>query len=264
MAAIRLYVQLVSASLRAQMQYKVDFLVSLFFDAILQSVDFALLAAIMLRFPEIAGWTIYEIGILYGMSWIAMSLYRTLAPELHDFEAYIIQGTFDSLLIRPWPTLMVLLSRNLELRKLGGALQGFVVFWISTNHLLAAGRIGWTDVLIMLGLAAIGTLIAFSISLATATFAFWIGRSDDLQTFTMFAPITASQYPLTVFPGWLKGLLSSILPVAFINFVPVQYLLGKGGSVWSLASSPIAACICLTVAYSFWRYGERHYHSTGS
>ena len=246
------------------MQYKVDFLVSLFFEALLQSVDFAILAAIMLRFPEIAGWTVYEIGVLYGMSWIAMSLYRTLAPELHDFERHIVNGTFDSFLIRPWPTLMVLLSRNLELRRLGGAAQGLVIFWISAGHLLEVGRIGRADVAIMIGLALIGSVIAFSLSLATATFAFWIGRSDDLQTFTMFAPITASQYPLTVFPGWLRGLLTSILPVAFINFVPVQYLLDKGGSWWSLASSPVAACLSFAAAYSFWRYGERHYHSTGS
>src|SRR5690606_2015081 len=79
-AAFRLYFKLVSASLRAQMQYKVDFLVSLSFQAALQAVDFALLAAIMLRFPEIAGWNIYEVGLLYGTASIALSLYRTIAP----------------------------------------------------------------------------------------------------------------------------------------------------------------------------------------
>jgi len=263
-AALRLYAQLVSASLRAQMQYKIDFIVSTFLDAIFQAVDFVLLAAIMLRFPEIAGWTLYEIGLLYGMSWIAMSLYRTFAPELHNFDRYIVQGNFDSLLIRPWPTLMVLLSRNLELRKIGGALQGALVFWFSASHLLRSGRLEWGEVAILIGLSVTGTLIPFALSLATAACSFWIVRSGDLQTFTMYAPITASQYPLSVFPGWLRALLSSVLPVAFINYVPVQYLLEKGGSAWSLVSPPVVSALCLIAAYSLWRLGERRYHSTGT
>lgn len=264
MAALRLYFKLVSASLRAQMQYKVDFLVSLVSNGVLNAVDFALLAAIMLRFPEIAGWSVYEIGLLYGMASIAMSLYRTLAPELHAFEQYIIQGTFDSLLIRPWPTLMVLLSRNLELRRLGGALQGAFIFAIAARHLTSAGAIGPADVGIMAGLAVFGTLIPFSLSLITASCAFWFGRSDDLQTFTMYAPITASHYPLTVFPGWLRALLLSLLPVGFISYIPVRFLLGKGGTWWSLAASPMAAGAIFAVAYAFWRLGHRHYHSTGT
>lgn len=263
-AAFRLYFKLVSASLRAQMQYKVDFLVSLSFQAALQAVDFALLAAIMLRFPEIAGWNIYEVGLLYGTASIALSLYRTIAPELHDFDRYIVQGTFDSLLIRPWPTLMVLLSRNLDLQRLGGALQGALIFGISARRLAAEGAIGSMEIWIMAALALVGTLIPFSLALITASCAFWFGRSADLQTFTMFAPITASQYPLTIYPGWLRTLLLSILPVGFINYIPIRFLLGKGGSWWSLAASPVAAAAAFLVAYSFWSLGHRHYHSAGS
>ena len=264
MNALRLYGQLVSASLRAQMQYKVDFLVSMAIDGLLALTDFLLLAAIMLRFREIGGWNVYEIGLLYGMAWIAMSLYRTFAPELNDFERHIVQGTFDSLLIRPWPTLLVLLSRNVELRKLGGTVQGACVFVLCARALVEAGTLSSGAVAYMVAMALFGTLIPVALSLATATCAFWIGRSDSLTTFTMYAPITASQYPLTIFPGWLRALLTSILPVAFINFIPVQYLLGKGGSWISLVAAPVAAVASFVIAYRFWRLGERHYHSTGS
>jgi len=186
-AAFRLYFKLVSASLRAQMQYKVDFLVSLSFQAALQAVDFALLAAIMLRFPEIAGWNIYEVGLLYGTASIALSLYRTIAPELHDFDRYIVQGTFDSLLIRPWPTLMVLLSRNLDLRRLGGALQGALIFGISARRLAAEGAIGSMEIWIMAALALVGTLIPVLARAHHRELRLLVRRSADLQTFTMFA-----------------------------------------------------------------------------
>lgn len=264
MNALRLYGRLAAASLRARMQYKMDFLMSTFLYGMLTVSDFLMLAAIMLRFREVGGWNIYEVGLLYGMSWIAMGLYRTFAPELHNFDRYIVYGEFDSLLVRPWPTLLTLLGRNFEPHRLGAAVQGGIILWISVSHLTQAGVLDGLDVAYIVAASIVGALIPFGLSLFTATLAFWVVRTGELQPFTMYAPVTASQYPLTVYPRWLRLLLSSILPVAFINYIPAQYLLGKGGSVWSLVAAPAFGVAFVTVAYAFWRLGERHYHSTGS
>lgn len=264
MSALRVYGRLAVASLRAKMQYKWDFLVNTFLYAALTMADFLMLAAILLRFKRIGGWDIYEVGLLYGMSWIAMALYRTFAPELHDFDRYIVHGEFDALLVRPWPTLLTLLGRDFQPHRLGAALQGTVILGISARHLLGEGTLDHFGLSYVLLGSVLGTLIPFSLSLITAALAFWVVRTGDLQTFTMYAPITASQYPLTIYPRWLKALLTSVLPVGFINFIPVQYLLGKGGGPWSLIVSPVVASGFAFVAYAFWRIGERHYHSTGS
>lgn len=264
MNALQLYGRFAAASLRAKMQYKMDFLMSTFLYAGLTTADFLMLAAIMLRFKQVGGWDIYEVGLLYGMSWIAMSLYRTFAPELHDFDQYIAHGEFDALLVRPWPTLLTLLGRNFEPYRLGAALQGGIILGISAHHLVTTGALDRSALFYVLAASVVGTLIPFSLSLMTASLAFWVVRTGDLQTFTMYAPITASQYPLTVYPRWLKALLTSILPVGFINFIPVQYLLGKGGGSWALVVSPLVAVVFTLLAYALWRTGERHYHSTGS
>lgn len=264
MKALTLYKKMAVASMRAKMQYKFDFVVGMVINAAMAAVDFALLAAILARFQNVAGWNIYEVGVLYGISGIAMSVYRTLAPELHNFERYIVQGEFDALLIRPWPTLFVLLGRNIEPQRLGGMLQGAIILAISVRSLWLAGNVGAWEVAAFVLLGLVGSLVPMSLSLITASVAFWTVRVGDLQTFTMYAPTTASQYPLGIYPNWLKGLLTSLLPVAFINFIPVRYLLGKGGAPFHLIMSPVVIALFTGAAYLFWRIGERHYHSTGS
>lgn len=264
MNALRLYGLLAAASLRARMQYKMDFIVNTLLYGMLTVSDFLMLAAIMLRFKEVGGWNIYEVGLLYGMSWIAMALYRTFAAELHNFDRYIVHGEFDGLLVRPWPTLLTLLGRNFEPHRLGAALQGAMILAIAVNHLTKTGALHSLGVAYIVAASFFGALIPFGLSLLTATLAFWVVRTGELHPFTIYAPMTASQYPLTVYPKWLRWLLSSILPVAFVNYVPVQYLLGKGGSVGSLVAAPAFGVVFATVAYIFWRTGERHYHSTGS
>ena len=127
--ALRLYGRLAAASLRARMQYKMDFLMSTFFYAMLTMSDFLCWRRSCSALREVGGWNIYEVGLLYGMSWISMWLYRTFAPELHNFDRYIVYGEFDGLLVRPWPTLLTLLGRNFEPHRLGAALQGGIILW---------------------------------------------------------------------------------------------------------------------------------------
>lgn len=261
---IGLYGRSVRAALRAKMQYKADFLMGCFLYALLSAMDFLMVAAILTRFPRLGGWDVYEIGVLYGMSSIAMGLYRTFAAELHEFERYLVQGEFDGLLLRPWPTLLTLLGRSVEPERLGAVLQGALILGIAAHRLMEAGTLSVFGLAYIAGASLMGTLIPFSLSLITAAVGFWVVRISDLQTFTMYAPVTASHYPLTVYPRWLRVLLTGVLPVGFINFVPVQYLLGKGAGPWVLWLSPLVVLGFGLVAYGCWRLGERHYQSTGT
>jgi len=264
MTAVVLYLRCVRAALRAKMQYKTDFVMGSLFYGMLTVADFVMLAAILTRFPSVAGWNVYEVGLLYGMSWIAMGLYRAFAPELHEFERYMVQGEFDVLLLRPWPTLLTLLGRNVDPARLGAAFQGAVILAISAKTLFETGTLDAFGVVYVAAASVVGTLIPLGLSLMTAAVGFWAVRIGELYTFMMYAPVTASQYPLTVYPRWLRALLTSVLPVGFINFVPVRYLLGKSGDPWVLWLSPLVAVGFCGLGYAFWRFGERHYQSTGS
>ncbi len=187
-----------------------------------------------------------------------------IGDEIERFENYVVRGDFDSILVRPWPSLFVLLSRNVELTRLGWLVQNIGLGAVSARVLMKAGVISRAAVGHLV-IASVSTgCLFFAVGLATASAAFKIVRIEELQVFTENASSTATLYPLDVYPGWLKRMLLWVIPLGAGNYVPVKYLIGKGGTWFSLALPPVAAVASIYVAVQLWHLGESRYHSTGS
>ncbi|MGG4447901.1 ABC transporter permease [Brevibacillus porteri] len=259
-----LYRKLIAASIRSQMQYKINFVTSAATTGMIMVLDFIILSAILYRFHDVVGWDIYEVGMLYGISSASVSLYRLFAPEINDFEKYIVQGELDQLLIRPVSPLLLLLTRNLDLSRVGGVVQGMSVLVVSLSGLAAEGKSIMGLVLFSPIAILSGGVIYFSIGLATAGVAFWTHQMKDMLTFTIYAPANASNYPIGLYPNWLKWLFFSAIPIAYMNYLPMLTLLGKGGEWFYPILTPVAAAIAFYFARMLWNVGIRHYHSTGS
>ena len=261
-AAAKVYFKLVRASLRSLMQYRFSFLFSLLVNVIVTVADFLVILAILYNFRSIGGWNTAQIATLYGVATVALGLYRAFGSELQNFQNYIVAGEFDGLLLRPWPTLLVLLSRRVELFRLGAVLQGYTALVIGLAYLGGPAEFG-INYFYMLILPILSSGIFFAISIATASVAFWTGRIRELQTFTIYGPSTAASYPTAIYPGWIRYFLT-VLPVTFVGYVPLRATLGLGGQAWHMLTPIMASAVALAGALWLWRRGERAYHSTGS
>jgi ABC-2 type transport system permease protein len=260
---MKLYASLFTASLRARMQYKADFLLSMLGNGMIMAIDYLLLFVILRRFGNIKGWTASEVGLLYALSTVSVSLYRMIANEIHNFDRYTVEGEMDQLLIRPVSPVFMLLIRNIDFSRLGGLAQGIMILAWSLFH-LPSGVDGQALLFYVPVAVCSGTLIAVAMGLMSATLAFWTERISDFQPFTLYGPFQAANFPVTIYPGWLKVLFHSFLPVAFMNFWPIAHLLHKGGSVHLLWVSPLFSVSFFVFAVLFFHVGLKHYHSTGS
>jgi ABC-2 type transport system permease protein len=260
---MQLYLRLFASSIRARMQYKWDFVITTVAYAMMSAVDFVTVAAILFRYHTVAGWDVYQVALLSGVASTSSGLMRVFTGDLYYFERYLLTGEFDSLLIRPWPTLASLFVRNVELGRVGAVLQGALIMGIGLHGVMAQGAPAWLPFYVCL-LPIAGGITVTSIGLVTATCGFWLIRIGDLYTFTMNAPTTAASYPADILPGWLRYLLTFLLPVVGMGYTPLRYGLHKGGTVFSLMVPFVTAAVALSAALLFWRFGERRYQSTGS
>ena len=258
-----LYLRLLAASFRARLQYKWDFLINTLLNGLLFAIDFLIVAAIVLRYPLIGSWNLYEIALLAGVSGAAYGLVRIFAAELYYFEKYLVTGEFDQCMIRPWPTLLSVLARNFDFGRFGAVLQGFLILGIGLKGVLAAGA-PWWILPYSLTLPLAGAVTLSAILIVTDAIGFFIIRIDELLIFTVNAPATAANFPASIFPSWLRRLLIGVLPVATIAYLPFSYVLGKAGSPLLLLVPYGTAAVALPIALVVWRWGERHYQSTGT
>lgn len=255
-----LYFRLLGGAIRTRMQYKLDFLGSTLFGALSTAMEFLSVAVVLYRFHSVGGWGIYEGALLAGTISAAQGLLRIFAAELYSFDRYLLTGDFDILLIRPWPTLASLLSRNFDLGRVGALVQGYLLITLGAG---GAGLPGWARLYLFL-LPLAGLIILTAISMAVAAAGFWLMRTGELMTMTIKAPASAAAYPMEIFPELMRRLFLSVLPVGAIGYVPLRYLLGKGGGPWALAVPLVAAGLALGMSLQLWRFGERRYQSTGS
>lgn len=260
---IKLYIRLVKASVRSLMQYKFSFIVTFLLQTVLTVADFLVVLTILYHFRALGGWNLYQVGVLYGVTSSSVALYRTFCNEIHNFQEYIIRGEFDNLLLRPWPTLLVLMSRQIQFFRLGGVLQGMIALFVSLHYLGGAIELGWWKYLYILCLPLLGAVIYFAVGVAVSSLAFWTGRVRDIQVFAIYAPGYACSYPLSIYPIWLRAILL-ILPVGFIGYVPLRSVFGLGAPVWHLFLPVLIAAASVWCSLALWRLGERAYHSSGS
>jgi ABC-2 type transport system permease protein len=71
-----------------------------------------------------------------------------------------------------------------------------------------------------------------------------------------------------IYGKWMRRLFGYLIPLAFVNYFPALYILGKsdpiGAPSWFRFMSPVAALGSVVVATVIWRAAVRRYRSTGS
>ena len=75
-----------------------------------------------------------------------------------------------------------------------------------------------------LSISAAAVFIGFDV--LTASLGFYLGNSAVLSEQLRFALITFSTYPATLFDGAVKIVLFTVIPAAFVSYLPVQALRG--------------------------------------
>jgi ABC-2 type transport system permease protein len=71
------------------------------------------------------------------------------------------------------------------------------------------------------------------------------------------------RYPLSIYGDKVLRFFTYIVPLACVQYYPLLYLLGKTENSW-YQFLPLAGFVFLVPCYAFWRFGVRHYKSTGS
>ncbi|KEQ26212.1 ABC transporter permease [Paenibacillus tyrfis] len=263
MSTVRMFLLLVKASVRSRMQYKFNFWLSTLLAAFVSVMDFLLLSVILWKFDSIQGWSLYEIGYLYATILLSKALYRSFANDVHHLEKYLVSGDLDQLLIRPIPVLLALMSQNFRLM-LGEWVQGGIILTLCLGHLISSGQVTAAAIPLTVVVLVTGAVLLFAIGLGTATIGFWTTRVSDLQNLTEDAANKAVQYPMELYPGWLRTLLLTLIPVGMANYMPALYIV-KGEFGWWLLPAVMAfAVVFLSLMLRFWRFGLSRYQSSGS
>ncbi len=258
---IKIYLEYAKTNVHTFMEYKFDFLIGI--SAMLLS-NIASLLFIWVLFQHVTsinGWTFPQMLFLNGMAVLTFGIWHTFTSGVWNLERFVKDGILDRLLARPLNILFQLIATRLDDDGIGDIIAGVAVLFISSSML----GIVWSleRIFYFIIFTASGLVILVSIALVPASVAFWTVKSRSIL-WTIFRFQKFSELPLEIYSFPVVFLISVILPFAFVNYYPAQIFLGKGMYMEFAWLSPLVAAVSFAVAYSFWKFGLRHYTSTGS
>jgi len=263
--ALGLYLRLIRARVRAQLQYRGSVAIETVAVVIGTFFDFVVILILFANVPRLAEWSLWEVAMLYGIATLSFALTDLVVGHLDLFPQLIRDGNFDLILIRPRTTLLQIVTRDFQLRRLGKAVQGLVVLAYAASQL----GIAWTpDRVIVLGLAPIvGALIFGGVWVAAISVSFWTVDANEVANAFTYGGQTLAQYPMNIYDSWMRRFLAYVIPTAFVSYFPTLYILGKpdplGLPQWLQLASPVVAALTLLAAATVWRFAVRHYRSAG-
>lgn len=265
-----LYKRLIGAQVRSQMQYRTSFALESAATFLGNVLDFIVVLIFFTRLPTLGGWTLPEIGLLYGLSSVSFGLADMIVAgfDYGYFGPNMVRlGEFDRVLIRPISAFVQVLSSQFMIRRVGRIAQGVVVLgWalIVLDQAWTPLQIGYLIVTIVGGVFFFAGLFIFGSGVS-----FWTVESLEVLNMVTYGGQFLTQYPLSIYGDFLRSFFTFVIPLAFINYYPTLWLLGKsdplGGPIGLLALLAPFICVALfAVGVAMWRRGVRRYTSTGS
>jgi ABC-2 type transport system permease protein len=248
------------------MQYRANFIAGILGMIFWNGINLGLIGILVTQFKSLKDWTLWELVFLYCLWLLGHSLYSLFFSHTRQLEEYLIEGTFDQFLLRPASPLIQLLGRELQYTEVADVL--FSVTGIS----LAYAQLGldwdvWHWSFFVLAVIS-GAVIVWAMDLLIACSAFWTGRSRG--TYIIVWPFynLVHQYPVEIFGNAFRLLVTSLIPVAFMNYYPALFLLDKldraGAGWWLSFMSPVVALLLLGLLSRVWHRALMHYTSSGS
>lgn len=265
-----LYRKLVGAQVRSQMQYRTSFVLETIAQFVGNVLDFVVVLIFFTRMPTLGGWTLPEIGLLYGLSSVAFGLADMVIAgfDYGYFGPNMVRlGEFDRVLIRPVNTFLQVLTSQFTLKRLGRIGQGAIVLaWalLALPQTWMPLQIGYMIVTVVGGVFFFSGLFIFGSGIS-----FWTVDSLEVMNMATYGGQFLTQYPMSIYGDFLRAFFTFVIPMAFINYYPTLWLLGKpdplGGPIgWLAFLAPFVCVLVFTLGVAMWRRGVWRYASTGS
>ncbi|HMQ33121.1 MAG TPA: ABC-2 family transporter protein [Chloroflexaceae bacterium] len=247
--------------LKILMEYRVNFIIGASSTLVLEATSLLALWVVVRQVPDLNGWTLPQLLMVYGLLVLAKSLNHMFADNLWTLGwQYVRTGQFDRFLVRPIDPLFHLLADRFCHDGVGNFLVGSALVataWAGLGIAVTPLNLAYLAMAVLSGGA-----IFIALNLITAVSSFWIVNSIPVIQ-VVFNTSEFAKYPLAIYPRAIGVLMTWLIPYGFASYYPASFLMGRDVGALAWLGPPVAAGLSFA-AYRFWRFGLRHYAGAGS
>ncbi len=263
MKPLRLMASFIRASLQQDLAYRANFLISLLHSLLNLAAGVLGVYVLFSQVETLQGWnfagTLAILGVYLTVSALRGLFIGPSLDALVGIDGEVLLGKFDFTLLRPVSTQFLASFRHwrlFTLVDLGLGLGVLVAAVAQPGQGLTLPRLLAFAIALLSGVA-----ILYAILLAFTALVFW--SPGMMFTWVFDGIFQMARYPVGIYPGWLRLVLTWIVPVGVVTTVPAQALTGLVLPNTLLASAVLAA-VAVLGASALFRLALRRYASASS
>ena len=248
-------------NLQMALAYRVDTIINILLNLTWLGWELLGLSIIFANTTNLSGWGPGELVALLGIFRLVNTLMSSLIwPATERFNTSVRDGSLDYTLLQPVNSLFMISFSRIVIWRSWDLILGVIL--VATGLTMSAQLITPLSVSYFIALTVGGTIILYSLWVVLIALTFWFTKFDNNVTILQ-ALLDAGRYPASIYPLWLRAIITYLVPIAVATTVPLQALRGELSLMQVIMFLSIAV-IALIVATRIWKAGVRQYSGASS
>ena len=240
-----------------ELQYRSNFFLQLLQSVLTLGAGLVGLAVVFGRTTELGGWTRPELLVVMGVFTMVGGIANTfVVPNMQKLVEDIQRGTLDYALTKPADAQTLVSVRHVSIWQSIDIFAGLIVLIVALAQ-LNDGSDALRRAMSFIMLLLLGSWTIYCFWLILASSAFWFIRVGEMQE--LFQGLFRSgQYPVRIYPGWMRFGLTFVVPIGFAVTVPAEAATNRLTTTTVVVA--LAAAVALGIGSRWiWRLGLRRY-----
>jgi ABC-2 type transport system permease protein len=259
---LRLYAKLQLAQIRATVEYRGDFWIGILGAMLQQGAGLVFVSALFSQIPEVAGWTVWNIAILYGLTMLPKGLTELFCDGPWTLRGKVNTGEFDRVLVRPISPALQSATAIVSIHGFGQIILGIVVLWMGISRSDMALYL-WTFPYLLLIVISAAVMIG-ALNFVINMIGFWEPSAQSALPTMLALLIDFAKFPLDIYTMVIRGLVTIVMPYAFISYFPALLLLDRDTNwKWLGLATPLVTVVVVMVTSWLWSKALNRYQGVG-
>jgi ABC-2 type transport system permease protein len=209
----------------------------------------------------LGGWGPGELIALLGVFRLVNTLMAALIwPNTEKFNASVRDGSFDYALLQPVNSLFLVSFSRIVVWRVWDLVLAFILIIAGIN--MAGDTVTVISLISFFLLTVSGAIVIYSLWIVLIALTFWFTKFDNNVTILQ-ALLDSGRYPATIYPFWLRAIVTFVIPIAVATTVPLQALRGDL-SAWQIAGFAGLGLFSFLIASQIWQFGVKRYSGASS
>lgn len=261
MQTLKLLSAFFKVNVQMSLAYRADTVVNILLNLMWLGWELLSLNIIFNNTETLGGWGLGELIALLGVFRLVNTMMIALIwPNTEKFNQSIRDGSMDYTILQPVNSMFLVTFSRITVWRFWDLILAVVLIVVGVN--MADEVTNAVQILTFILLSLSGMIVIYSLWIVLIALTFWFVKFDNNVTILQ-ALMDAGRYPATVYPTWLRVIVTFIIPIAVATTIPLQALRGELSLIRVLIFLGVSV-LSFLIATQVWKTGLKQYSGASS